>query len=183
MRNWINLVMEDQALTEISRVPELSPGEESYESLSLWRQFNDYRPIPQGPLIGEYELWVGETDTGNLYAFAVEEHEGDFFPEGCLHLLTTGEANHYSVSMIFVDSDARGKGVGYALYKMMLMRGITIESDDLQTPGGQAIWNRLVQDRDIVVTARDTDGLIYQIHNLDELYDDGETDCFIARAR
>ena len=49
----------------------------------------------------------------------------------------------YRVNLIFLVTDARGHGDGFAFYEFLLDRGFTLESDTDQTTMSQGVWAKL----------------------------------------
>lgn len=95
---------------------------------------------------GEFEdgLWVEAVQDTNLP-----------LANRVMWMQLTKEINEtYAVSMVRVDPKFQGHGVAPKLYASLIKNSnISLVTDQGQTPGGQYIWNTLVQDKGIQIAA------------------------------
>lgn len=61
--------------------------------------------------------------------------------------------NTLVTTMAVIDDDFQGRGIVLSAYRYLIRNGYTLVSDDIQTKGGQKIWQRLAKTKGIYVYA------------------------------
>jgi len=102
----------------------------------------------------EYELNdVGETTSG-LWLELVQHREGKKAQRAMFLTLREQRDNLYAVEMVRVDSKYQGFGLANRVYKKLMDKlGISMITDEYQTPGGQHIWCKLFETKGVQVHA------------------------------
>lgn len=80
-----------------------------------------------------------------------------------VHTSKASGQTYIEVAGLTVSSKARGNGLALDMYvTMVFSKGLNVVSDDVQTPGGSAIWRRLAQNfpEHIGVTDEEVDDAI-----------------------
>lgn len=74
-----------------------------------------------------------------------------------------GKRKSWHVDLARLDSRYRGMNIAPKVYTKLIKRnpGFILEAGHMQSPGGQSIWNRLAERKDIFVFARNRKGAYY----------------------
>ena len=119
---------------------------------------------------GEYispENWVCKVGILDLYCFAYDnDHGSGWWFELVKHTKTKSvqramyltlrnqRENVYAVEMVRVDSKYQGFGLAPKVYKRLMDDfGISLITDEYQTPGGQHIWYKLFETKGVQINA------------------------------
>ena len=110
-----------------------------------WQSINTTKTHFESVMVGtpeEYVLKCHPMKTGPKSVILV--YSGRNVIAGMSILLTFGANPTAEVSGLLVSKGARGSGIALSIYLTLVTRvGITVVSDDVQTPGGAAIWKKL----------------------------------------
>ena len=102
----------------------------------------------------EYELSdVGESSNG-WWLELVQHRKGKKAQRALFLTLREQRENMYAIEMVRVDSKYQGFGLANKVYKKLMDKyGITLITDEYQTPGGQHIWCKLFETKGVQVHA------------------------------
>lgn len=102
-----------------------------------------------------YLIRDDDTDTGAEIKAGVDrggkEHEEALVIYGNYNQGT----NSFDIAQTEADAKYIGSGIGFIVYKELVMKGITLISGDAHTKGSQIIWRKLIEDPSVFVYAFD----------------------------
>jgi len=101
-----------------------------------------------------YELYdVGKTDTG-WWLELVQHGKGRKMQRAMFLTLRNHRENMYAVEMVRVDSKYQGFGLANRVYKKLMDKfGISLITDEYQSPGGQHIWYKMFETKGVQIHA------------------------------
>lgn len=107
-----------------------------------WKSIDTSKVLWTLPLIGnpDYTLKLHPLKTSNQQAVLLYGKAGVVGG-----MLVHAEGKVVEVSGLLVAKQYRGQGLAYSMYATMVQNGITVVSDDVQTPGDAGLWKRLGQ--------------------------------------
>lgn len=111
-----------------------------------WKNIDTSKVLAQSPLEGSfpgYTLKIHPMKNGMQSAVLVYAEKG--VVAGMLaHISKEGGRNAVEVSGLLVSKSSRGSGIALSIYMTLALKmGLTVVSDDVQTPGGAAIWKKI----------------------------------------
>jgi GNAT superfamily N-acetyltransferase len=144
MENDRRLLVRPRGSQPLSEVYEIDAGnftEDSWSSVPRYFQYNRDRTHPIGEVRGYRIVSAEPLDRATELFLVSPEGEPIAYLDG-----NFTAPDVWVVNAVMTDPRVRGQGFAYILYEWMLNQGISLASDDSQTPGGKAIWAKLFRD-------------------------------------
>lgn len=133
-----------------------------------------------------YQIEPRGTSRARLMLFIVSPDGSEILGQMAL-LRHPHRGKDFVFSEVYFDPEIQGKGLAVPLYKLAIVQyGLTIVSDESQTKGSEALWNRLARDSEVTVYVWDTEQDQYRDFDPDDpddvYYDPEEMDQLKAEA-